>query len=119
MEKVHRETQQSKTLLIFQAPAVIQRTTARLLEPSALTEAHRDATFAVRKETVALAEKLNIPVLDAAVRSDARWFSSHDGIHYSLSTGQGFREAGYSVQWQGGVSHMNGMVLLNMLCTRE
>ena len=57
-------------------------------------------------------ENLGLEVLEGDSMSDARWWSTHDGIHYTLSvrmTESGFNykpgEGGEMIyQWQGGVS---------------
>jgi len=62
-----------------------------------------------------------LTILDTKVRSDPRWFSTHDGIHYTAFTGinpEGVDKE-FTYQWTGGVSHMNVVVFTNMLCNRE
>ena len=62
-----------------------------------------------------------LTILDTKVRSDPRWFSTHDGIHYTAYTGinpEGVDKE-FTYQWTGGVSHMNVVVFTNMLCNRE
>jgi hypothetical protein len=56
-------------------------------------------------------------VLDAFATTDARWFASWDGLHYTFSArGTSSPPTHWRWQWQGGVSHSNTNILLNMLC---
>jgi hypothetical protein len=61
------------------------------------------------------AQDLGLNVLNTRDRTASRWFSSHDGIHFTMHTGK-LDDATY--QWTGGASHMNAVVLLNLMCNR-
>ena len=63
---------------------------------------------------------LDFPILDSYAMTDAAWYASWDGLHYSFSArGADRAEASpFAWQWQGGVSHMSTVALLNMLCNR-
>jgi hypothetical protein len=66
------------------------------------------------------AESLGMPVLDAHGPSAARWFATWDGVHYTFSARvQDYPDKPFAWQWQGGVSHTNLIVYLNVLCNNE
>lgn len=63
------------------------------------------------------AESLGLPILDSYSPALSRWFATHDGVHYTFSARVvDYPDPPFRWQWQGGVSHMNAMVLVNMLC---
>jgi len=74
-------------------------------------------TKAATGETNKYAAELGMSVVPGRELTDARWFSSHDGIHYSFSTFQAeFRESLFEKQWQGGASSAQVLILQDLIC---
>ena len=92
-------------------------------EPSRgeLSSGVRSREIATAVEAAArYAESLGMPVLDAFWPSAARWFATWDGVHYTFSARvQDYPNKPFAWQWQGGVSHTNLIVYLNVLCNNE
>ena len=68
-----------------------------------------------------IAQKLKISVIDASITTDARWLATWDGIHYTRGTYSDKDQSEFKdvYQWQGGVSWMNTLIFLNMVCNRN
>jgi hypothetical protein len=112
--------------VIYYANPVVQHT-HRHLDPPQRQRITRSRVRAIVRALVLVAHAEGVRVLDAYAMSDARWFASHDGIHYtwsSFSVNETEQDMNHSKvaqprsqeQWQGGVSWMNAVVLANMLC---
>jgi hypothetical protein len=66
-----------------------------------------------------LARELGIPVLDGESLTEAHWWSSWDGLHYS-EMGAHFAKS-FSKQlkrWNGGTSMMATQTLINKVCNQ-
>ena len=100
-----RDCAQHGVLCIFQAnPAIAHGDNAAELD-------------LVVRATRAHAESLGLPILDSYEPALSRWFATHDGVHYTFSARVvEYPDPPFRWQWQGGVSHMNTMVYVNLLC---
>ena len=102
--------------MIFYANPTIQHGSLHLqkLKREAITD---EQVSKVVKPLMQLAQDLQIEILDGRQMTEARWYASHDGIHYSWSSFDNeLRPTTDVVQWQGGVSWMITTVLLNLIC---
>lgn len=102
--------------MIFYANPTIQHGSLHLQERNreAITD---EQVSKVVKPLMRRAQDLQIEILDGRRMTEARWYASHDGIHYSWSSFENeLRPTTDVVQWQGGVSWMITTVLLNMIC---
>ena len=96
-----------KTRLIYYANPSVQHRSMRLksIQHARITA---DRVNEIVTMTKATANELGIDIFDGAAMTEARWFASHDGIHYNNW---------FSVGWQGGVSRMIAQVLLFKILT--
>jgi len=102
--------------MIFYANPTIQHGSLHLrkLHREAITD---EAVSKIVKPLMQLAQDLQIEILDGRQITEARWYASHDGIHYTWSSFENeLRPTTDVIQWQGGVSWMTTTVLLNMIC---
>ena len=94
------QTKNEKTRLIYYANPSVQYRSMRLksIQHARITA---DRVNEIVTMTKATANELGIDIFDGAAMTEARWFASHDGIHYNNW---------FSVGWQGGVSRMIAQV---------
>ena len=94
---------------------------ARYGQTLAMRKVTRHHVRSVSAPLTRLARRLGFHFVDAHDVTDARWYSSWDGVHYLLSSRHSEKAAADSklrYQWQGGVAHTVTTVLLNALCNR-
>jgi len=108
-------------LCIFRTNSAVQHT--QMLDPrlwagasnGGLTRRTMGAAVAQLKRR---ASELGFAILDSHAITDAMWYGSWDGLHYTFSArvSDPHGASPFRWQWQGGASHMSTIVLLNMLC---
>jgi hypothetical protein len=59
--------------------------------------------------------QVGLPFLDHFIKSDSRWFSSHDGCHYTKFA----KNPNWGLDWIGGESYVHVMTLYNFLCNKK
>lgn len=108
MRRVHAACVRSRLPCIFHANPAVHRA-QRSIQIAAVVANLR-----------AHAKQLGMPILESHEPSLARWFASWDGVHYTFAARVAeYPQPLFRWQWQGGVSHMNAVVLLNLLCNRQ
>ena len=58
----------------------------------------------------------DVSVIDFFSMSVPHWEATWDGVHYSKSAGNAFKESGFTCQWQGGASFQGTLMFLYELC---
>lgn len=112
LKELYKQCQLFDVQLIFYANPMVQHRSMLLTREYDLII----NTAKVNNITNALIDecnKLNISILNGMAMTEARWFASHDGMHYNkyVSAYDGVHDVG----WQGGVSRMITHVFLTMI----
>jgi hypothetical protein len=115
---LHRDLSSTDTILIYMANPAPSRERQLFDWPGMYGKTTRTNVNRVVEALKKVCQELNIPVVDAYITTEPRWYASHDGIHYTNGLCGTNSAKGMRLEWQGGVSHYTPMMLLNLMCNQ-
>lgn len=115
LDRLQAICKQQDTHLIYYVNPAVQHASLRLTSEQS-QNITRSNVLSVIKRGRSHAVDIGVDILDGSAMTLARWYASHDGIHYTWHVGRGHGVNALNMpQWVGGVSWMITQILLNRI----